>query len=100
MATKVMQQNNVAETLIGAIVVAVAVLFLAFAYMRTGSGSLSGYDVRARLAKVDGLGVGTDVRVSGIKIGTEAPFSRANLPTLGYPSPSDSRPARCPPKNN
>ncbi len=67
---RVMQQNNTAETVIGAIVVAVAVIFLAFAYMRTGSGSLSGYELNARLPKVDGLGVGTDVRLAGIKIGT------------------------------
>jgi phospholipid/cholesterol/gamma-HCH transport system substrate-binding protein len=65
-----MQQNNVAETLIGAVVVAVAVAFLAFAYYRTGSGSLSGYEVNAKLAKVDGLSVGTDVRLAGIKIGS------------------------------
>lgn len=70
MSTRVMQQNNVAETLIGAVVVAVAVAFLVFAYFRTGTGSLSGYDVNARLAKADGLAVGTDVRLAGIKIGT------------------------------
>jgi phospholipid/cholesterol/gamma-HCH transport system substrate-binding protein len=65
-----MQQNNVFETLIGAAVVAVAVAFLAFAYYRTGSGSLSGYELNAKLSKVDGLGVGTDVRLAGIKIGS------------------------------
>jgi phospholipid/cholesterol/gamma-HCH transport system substrate-binding protein len=65
-----MQQNNIAETIIGAIVVAVAIGFLVFAYNRTGSGSLSGYEVNARLPKVDGLSVGTDVRLAGIKIGT------------------------------
>ena len=65
-----MQQNNIAETVIGAIVVAVAVIFLAFAYFRTGSGSLSGYEVNAKLPKADGLGIGTDVRLAGIKIGT------------------------------
>lgn len=70
MSTRVMQQNNVAETLIGAVVIAVAVGFLAFAYLRTGSGSLSGYEVKARLPKADGLSVGTDVRLAGIKIGT------------------------------
>ena len=37
---------------------------------RTGSGSLSGYEINARLPKVDGLGIGTDVRLAGIKIGT------------------------------
>jgi phospholipid/cholesterol/gamma-HCH transport system substrate-binding protein len=66
---KTIGQNNIAEVLSGAVVVAVAVLFLVFTYMRTGSGSLSGYEVLARLPKVDGLGVGTDVRISGIKVG-------------------------------
>ena len=56
--------------MIGAIVVAVAAAVLAFAYMRTGSGGLSGYEIQARLPQVDGLGVGTDVRLSGIKIGS------------------------------
>jgi phospholipid/cholesterol/gamma-HCH transport system substrate-binding protein len=70
MSTRVMQQNNVAETLIGAVVIAVAVGFMAFAYLRTGSGSLSGYEINARLPKADGLSVGTDVRLAGIKIGT------------------------------
>ena len=65
-----MRENNLPETIIGAIVVAVALLFVAFAYMRTGSGSLSGYEIQARLPRVDGLGVGTDVRLSGIKIGS------------------------------
>lgn len=65
-----MQQNNIAETVIGAIVVAVAVIFLAFTYLRTGSGSLTGYELNVKLPKVDGLDRGTDVRLGGIKIGT------------------------------
>jgi phospholipid/cholesterol/gamma-HCH transport system substrate-binding protein len=69
MSTRVMQQNNIAETIIGALVVAVALGFLAFAYTRTGTGSLSGYEVNAHLPKVDGLGIGTDVRLAGVKIG-------------------------------
>ena len=70
MSARGVQQNNIAETLLGAVVVAVALGFLAFTYLRTGSGSLSGYEVLARLPKVDGLGIGTDVRVSGIKVGS------------------------------
>jgi phospholipid/cholesterol/gamma-HCH transport system substrate-binding protein len=65
-----MRDNNIAETVIGAVVVAVAVLFLAFIYTRAGSAGLSGYEIQARLARVDGLGVGTDVRLAGIKIGS------------------------------
>ena len=70
MSTRVMQQNNFAETVIGGAVVAIAVAFLAFAYMRTGSGALSGYEILARLPRADGLAVGTDVRLAGIKIGS------------------------------
>jgi len=70
MPATTMQQNNIAETVIGAIVIAVAVIFLAFAYMRTGTGSFSGYELNARMPKVDGLGIGTDVRLGGIKIGS------------------------------
>jgi phospholipid/cholesterol/gamma-HCH transport system substrate-binding protein len=63
-------QNSTVETLIGAIVVAVAVGFLYFAYSTTNAANLSGYDVQAKFQRVDGLAVGTDVKLSGIKIGT------------------------------
>src|ERR1700733_3504573 len=63
-------QNNTVETLIGAIVVVVAAAFLFFAYTTTGSGSVSGYDVKARFSSADGIVTGTDVRLHGIEIGT------------------------------
>ncbi len=63
-------QSNAAEVLMGAAVILVALAFLALTYMRTGTGSLSGYEVLAKLPKVDGLGIGTDVRISGIKVGS------------------------------
>jgi phospholipid/cholesterol/gamma-HCH transport system substrate-binding protein len=66
-------QNSIVETLIGAVVVAVAVLFLVFAYTGSGIGAVSGgYDLTARFNRADGINVGTDVRLSGIKIGTVA----------------------------
>ncbi len=69
-AQAVARNNNTVETLIGAAVVALALVFAAFAYYRTGSGGLSGYEINAKLSKVDGLAIGTDVRLAGIKIGT------------------------------
>ena len=64
-------QNSTVETLIGAVVIAIAVLFLFFAYNGSGIGSISGgYDVTARFNRADGVNVGTDVRLSGIKVGT------------------------------
>lgn len=65
-----MQGNNAVETLIGAIVVAVAAGFLYFAYASTTSAGLTGYELEAKFQRVDGLNVGTDVRLSGIKIGS------------------------------
>ncbi|HEY0104762.1 MAG TPA: outer membrane lipid asymmetry maintenance protein MlaD [Rhizomicrobium sp.] len=61
--------NNTVETIIGAIVVAIAAAFLWYAYTTTSSGSLGGYEITARMPRVDGLATGTDVRLSGIKVG-------------------------------
>jgi phospholipid/cholesterol/gamma-HCH transport system substrate-binding protein len=63
-------QNSIVETLIGAVVIAVAAFFFYFAYSSTGSAPVSGYDVIAKFNRVDGVSVGTDVRLSGIKVGT------------------------------
>lgn len=63
-------QNNTVETLIGALVLAVAAAFLFFAYTSTSSGSINGYDLKASFNSADGITTGTDVRLHGIKIGT------------------------------
>ena len=65
-----MSRNTITETLIGTAVVAIALVFAALAYYRTGAGGLSGYEINAKLSKVDGLAVGTDVRLAGIKVGS------------------------------
>jgi phospholipid/cholesterol/gamma-HCH transport system substrate-binding protein len=58
------------ETILGAAVAAVAVGFFAFAAAQAGqTGGAGGYDLVARFQRVDGVGVGTDVRVSGVKVG-------------------------------
>lgn len=58
------------ETILGAIVAVVAVSFFAFAAAQAGqTGSAGGYDLIARFQRVDGVGVGSDVRVSGVKVG-------------------------------
>ena len=70
-----MGNNNTVETIIGAIVVVVAAAFLYFTYTSTSSGSFSGYDITARMPRVDGLATGTDVRLSGVKIGSVSALS-------------------------
>lgn len=58
------------ETILGAVVAAVAVGFFVFAAAQAGqSGVRGGYDLIARFQRVDGVNVGSDVRVSGVKVG-------------------------------
>ena len=62
--------KNLAETLIGAVVLVGAVIFLSFAYSKGGLKTIDGYKVVGKFDRVDGLAEGSDVRMSGIKIGT------------------------------
>jgi phospholipid/cholesterol/gamma-HCH transport system substrate-binding protein len=65
--------NETVETLIGAVVIAIAVVFTVFAYRSTGTTpGGSGYQLTAKMNRVDGLAVGTDVRLAGLKVGTIA----------------------------
>jgi phospholipid/cholesterol/gamma-HCH transport system substrate-binding protein len=62
--------RNVLETVMGALVLAVALIFLVFAYSAAGIRTVSGYEVSAKFDHIDGIKAGTDVRISGIKVGT------------------------------
>ena len=64
-------KSSAIETLVGAAVIAAALLFFAFAYRTAGYGGRSGgYLVIAQFNNFDGVSVGTDVRVAGIKVGS------------------------------
>ena len=62
--------KNLIETLMGAVVIAVAAIFMLFAYSKADIGAVDGYLVTAKFDRIDGLHNGGDVRMSGIKIGT------------------------------
>jgi phospholipid/cholesterol/gamma-HCH transport system substrate-binding protein len=61
--------RNVVETVLGAVVLLVAIGFFGWAYGRSNVGDPGGYTLVAKFDRVDGLGNGADVRVSGIKVG-------------------------------
>jgi len=63
-------KRNVIETVLGAIVLAVAILFLAYSYSSANVGSVDGYEVQANFSSVGGLGVGDKVVISGVKVGS------------------------------
>jgi phospholipid/cholesterol/gamma-HCH transport system substrate-binding protein len=62
--------RNIIETGMGAIVILVAAVFLVFSYSVSDLRPAQGYDVIAKFNAVDGLTVGSDVRVAGVKVGT------------------------------
>jgi phospholipid/cholesterol/gamma-HCH transport system substrate-binding protein len=62
--------GNVVETLIGAVVLVVAGFFLYFSYDKADVGMVEGYSLTAKFDKVDGVKVGSDVMLAGIKVGT------------------------------
>ncbi len=62
--------GNVVETLIGAVVLVVAGFFLYFSYDKADVGAVQGYSLTAKFDKVDGVKVGSDVMLAGIKVGT------------------------------
>jgi phospholipid/cholesterol/gamma-HCH transport system substrate-binding protein len=68
--------SNAAETFIGAAVLAAAGGFLVYAAntadLRAGGG---GYEVIAKFRKAEGISVGGDVRIAGVKVGSVTEMS-------------------------
>jgi len=62
--------RNAVETIMGAVVLVVAAVFLFFAYTTTQVNATGGTEYTAQFDRVDGLRDGGDVKISGIKVGT------------------------------
>lgn len=67
-------QRNAVETIMGAVVLLVAAVFLFFFYRTTDIHPSTGYELTARFSKIDGLSAGSDVRISGVKVGQVTGF--------------------------
>jgi phospholipid/cholesterol/gamma-HCH transport system substrate-binding protein len=63
------------NTVLSATIIVVAVVFFGFILYRTGTGHMGSYHLVARMDNAAGLRVGTDVRISGVKIGRVAALS-------------------------
>lgn len=62
--------RNVLETVLAAMVLLVAGVFLAFASNIGNVAPVKGYEVIAKFNSIDGLARGNDVRIGGVKVGT------------------------------
>jgi len=58
------------ETVMGAVVVAIAALFLIFAWNTADLRPVSGYSLKASFASVGALSTGSDVKIGGVKVGS------------------------------
>jgi phospholipid/cholesterol/gamma-HCH transport system substrate-binding protein len=65
-----MAKRNLSELVAGAVVLVVAVGFVAYAATNTGRLTVSGYTLHAKFDRIDGLSVGSEVRMAGIKVGS------------------------------
>ena len=66
--------RNIVETIVGALVLLVAGVFVFYAFAKSDRGGLNGYEVLARFDRIDGLKRGADVTVSGVKVGSVTGF--------------------------
>ena len=62
--------RNMVESVMGAVVLVVAGLFVYLAYTTARIETSDGYRITADFFKVGGLKAGSDVRINGIKVGT------------------------------
>ena len=63
--------ENATEALVGGLVLAAAIGFTVYAGQVTGfSAGGSAYELRASFRSAEGVTVGTDVRLAGVKVGT------------------------------
>lgn len=61
--------RNIIETIMGAVVLIVAIGFLMFAYRQSAIKEVDGYRLYATFTDISGISPGSDVRVGGLKVG-------------------------------
>ena len=65
-----MARRSISEVAAGAVVLVVALGFLAYAVTNSGKASVGGYTLHASFDNVGGITTGADVRVAGLKVGS------------------------------
>jgi phospholipid/cholesterol/gamma-HCH transport system substrate-binding protein len=71
-----MSENTTTEIAVGGVVLAAAVGFFVYAVQATGFERDTGsYELTASFRSVEGIGVGTDVRLAGVRVGSVTDLS-------------------------
>ncbi|MBQ7673665.1 MAG: outer membrane lipid asymmetry maintenance protein MlaD [Alphaproteobacteria bacterium] len=64
-----MEKGRTFETVVGLFVLVVAVFFFSYVYQKSGWVKSDGITLTARFDRADGLTEGTDVKISGVRVG-------------------------------
>ena len=67
--------RNIVETIVGALVLVVAAVFVLYAFGKSERSGPGGYELTARFDRIDGLKRGADITLSGVKVGTVTSFN-------------------------
>ena len=65
-------KSNTFEAIVGALVIFLSVVFLFFGFSTMKLQNSDNYNISALFNRIDGIKIGSDIRMSGIKIGTVA----------------------------
>ena len=65
-------KSNTFEAIVGAFVIFLSVVFLFFGFSTMKLQNSDNYNLSALFNRIDGIKIGSDIRMSGIKIGTVA----------------------------
>jgi phospholipid/cholesterol/gamma-HCH transport system substrate-binding protein len=64
-----MRGGRILETVVGFAVLLVTLIFADYVYNRSGWKKIDGFTLTAKFNKIDGLAEGTDVKMSGVRVG-------------------------------
>ena len=62
--------RNIIETVLGAVVILIAAIFLVFTLQFSSNAAVKGYDIFGDFRHIDGVKIGDEVRLAGVKIGS------------------------------
>lgn len=74
-------KHNVIETAMGAVVLAAAGIFIVFAMKTANVDTASGYQIKGAFTNANGVIVGSDIRIGGVKVGS---VSKLELDPVSY----------------
>ncbi|MFT7087766.1 MAG: phospholipid/cholesterol/gamma-HCH transport system substrate-binding protein [Rickettsiales bacterium] len=63
-------KNNIFEIVVGTFVLSCAVYFFFFSFNKSGISAATTYQIIAKFDNIDGVSSGSDIKISGVKVGT------------------------------